>query len=648
MQTMLREGARPNYAFAPDGRVRLVAYSFPDVPESAVRTALEDAGAQIVTVMPVFQRYEIVAPEGRVFDISAADVVRYLRHADSAPQDDLSGLRADHQINEAQVAPYSLSGGDVLIGQVETDHPDDTHDDLAGRVIHLVPGGVSAHATHVAGIAAGDGTLSVAHGGSAMEWRGVAPAAGIVSWISSGPYLMDYGPAITMAEIGLSTNSWGASVSSGAGNCSIYGDYDFGAPEHDHIINGAAFGPAIPIFFSAGNERDDCDCSMSCTSPYINYTNIRPPGATAKNTLTVGAKPSDVSAIADFSSWGPMDDGRLKPEIVASGTETGGGIYAPLPPDTYGELSGTSMSTPAVAGAGALFLQEFRGLTATEPLPSTVKAHFIHSAADLAEGTSYLNVGPDYASGYGVLKVKDTIDVLRAGTWIEGAVDHGEAAGISFGVPPDASEVKVTLAWDDVAGAAAASVALVNDLELVVTDALGTRHFPWTLSPGSPSAAAVRTGEDHVNPLEQVFVDSAIEPGEWFIDVVGDLVPMGPQAFSVVWSHNGTDVPVSTPDIAVSGSLQTATLHPSHPNPFRPWTTIEYSLARTETVELRVLDVTGRVVRTLETNRRQNQGPYTYTWRGRDDAGRQVSSGVYLVELRTGTERRTRKVTLVR
>jgi hypothetical protein len=41
-------------------------------------------------------------------------------------------------------------------------------------------------------------------------------------------------------------------------------------------------------------------------------------------------------------------------------------------------------------------------------------------------------------------------------------------------------------------------------------------------------------------------------------------------------------------------------------------------------------------------------GEYTYTWRGRDDVGRDVASGVYLVELRAGSERSTTKVVLIR
>jgi hypothetical protein len=478
----------------------------------------------------------------------------------------------------------------------------------------------------------------------------MATAAEIYSW-GSGGYLGPYGSAIGTHGIELATNSWGWLVSSAAGNCYLYGNYSNGAREHDQIITGL-HGDRIAIFFSAGNERSDCDCGMSCATPYINYTCIRPPGATSKNTMTIGSKPSNRGDVSYFSSWGPMDDGRLKPEIVASGDELfpspDGGIKAPVPGDTYDVKAGTSMSTPVGCGCAALFVEDFRALTAQDPAPATIKAHFVHTASDLDNATIvYLTPGPDFASGYGVLKMNTCIDQLRTGNWVEDSLDHGESDFYSLYVPGDATEVKITLAWDDEPGAQNANPALVNDLDLVVTDPGVTRHYPWTLDPANPGDPAVRTQEDHLNPLEQVFADDALVEGQWTIEVRGTAVPAGPQPYSLVFSHNGT-TGTAAPEFAGDQTLRTVTLYPSHPNPFRPWTAISYSLSGARDVELRVLDIQGRVVRTLVAGERQNTGNYTYTWRGRNDAGRDVASGVYLVELRAGSERLTTKVSLVR
>ena len=595
---------------------------------------------------PVFHRMNVLLAAADVDAVTDLDAVRWIRHVNPPAEDDLDFLRPDQQADLVQAPPYNLTGAGVFIGQTESGNPDDTHDDIQGRVHEIQTLGTSTHATHVAGIAAGTGVLSVPEGGTPQQWRGVAPAAEMWSWGSGSSHLTHYAAAIDSGIV-MSTNSWGWGVSSL--NCSLYGDYSNDAPEMDQIITGL-HGRRILTLHSAGNERNDCDCGMSCTPDYLNYANQRPPGATAKNTVSVGAKYSNIGSLTTFSSWGPMDDGRLKPEVTAAGDHsTAAGIFAPYPGDTYGYLAGTSMSTPSAAGVTALFVEDFRNLMGVDPLPCTMKAHLVHTAADMDDATPYLNPGPDYASGYGVIQAKDLIDQLRSGDFVEDDVDNGQSDVRQLVVPGDATTVEVTLAWDDEAGAQNANPALVNDLDLVVTDASGTRHYPWTLNPAMPAADAVQTQEDHLNPLEKVEVSGALAAGPWTIEVRGTTVPMGPQVYSLVWSHDGSPGAVAADEIAPApDGLRVVTLHPSHPNPSRPWTTIRYALAADNTVDLRILDVRGRVVRTLVRAESQQPGSYTYTWRGRHDDGAALPSGVYLVELRAGDERQSQKVTLLR
>jgi hypothetical protein len=95
----------------------------------------------------------------------------------------------------------------------------------------------------------------------------------------------------------------------------------------------------------------------------------------------------------------------------------------------------------------------------------------------------------------------------------------------------------VTLVWDDAPGTPSATgSALVNDLDLIVTDPSGVRRYPWTLNPASPSAAAVRTAEDHLNNVEVVYVDGTVPSGRWTVRVAGTSVPEGPQCYSLVFS----------------------------------------------------------------------------------------------------------------
>jgi hypothetical protein len=103
---------------------------------------------------------------------------------------------------------------------------------------------------------------------------------------------------------------------------------------------------------------------------------------------------------------------------------------------------------------------------------------------------------------------------------------------------------------------------------------------------------------------------------------------------------NATDAPQIRPLISA--------LHPNYPNPFNPTTTIQFDLAQTEAVNLRIFDVTGRLVRNLVVNQNMSAGRHAEFWNGRDDLGRSVSSGVYFYKLNAGAFDATRRMTLIK
>jgi hypothetical protein len=88
-------------------------------------------------------------------------------------------------------------------------------------------------------------------------------------------------------------------------------------------------------------------------------------------------------------------------------------------------------------------------------------------------------------------------------------------------------------------------------------------------------------------------------------------------------------------------------LHQNVPNPFNPNTTIQYDVATGGTVTLTIYDVSGRAVRSLVSGRRQS-GMHEVVWDARDDAGRQVSSGVYVYQIESSDYRRAKRLLLVR
>ncbi len=255
----------------------------------------------------------------------------------------------------------------------------------------------------------------------------------------------EYGSAITTYDVDLTSNSWVLAIDQAAyNNCYFYGDYDGYAPEFDAVVAGY-FGKRIPIIVAAGNERNDGDCAIAARS---GYASVPPPG-TAKNVITVGAINTNNSSMTTFSGYGPVDDGRVKPDLVAGGCQSSYNysIWSTWPGDTYGAAyyCGTSMATPAVSGAVALLIESW-GAGGDGPWPSTLKALLLGTADDLG------NPGPDYRFGYGGMNVKRAVDRIGFATVIEDSVGHGGVREWTFPVPAGFAELKVTLVWDDPAG----------------------------------------------------------------------------------------------------------------------------------------------------------------------------------------------------
>jgi uncharacterized repeat protein (TIGR01451 family) len=526
------------------GRTGLDVRFFADVsPDEALRV-LETYGAAVETKLIDFNRFLIRVDPGAIAALSGEDGVQWITEASPPKTTDNDGTRARTNVDTVQAAPYDLSGADVDLGVWDSGKVD-THVDFSGRLTVVdSSASVSDHGTHVAGTMAGDGSNSVNQGGAASQWRGMAPGADIFSykWDNN---LTDHNGAINTYGIELSQNSWGYTVDEGAfDNCYLYGNYDYDAPDYDDIITGL-YGKRIAVVFSAGNERNDGDCGMSTVPPYINYATVGPP-ATAKNVIAVGATNSNDDSMTTFSSWGPMDDGRIKPDVVAPGCEsTGEGyIHSTLPGNVYGGPGwcGTSMAAPAVSGISGLLIQQYRSTFASDPLPSTLKALLVQTALDMNDGTTYYNPGPDYASGYGRLDAQAAVDEIIAGHVRQDQLSNGQTDVFTVDVVAGTPTLKVTLAWDDEPGAVNANPALVNNLNLVLVEPNGTTtHLPWVLNPANPSNNAT-TGTDNVNNLEQVEVNNPAA-GTWEVRVIGAAVPVGPQQYSLAGQTFGTGGP---------------------------------------------------------------------------------------------------------
>ena len=138
------------------------------------------------------------------------------------------------------------------------------------------------------------------------------------------------------------------------------------------------------------------------------------------------------------------------------------------------------------------------------------------------------------------------------------------------------------------------------------------------------------------------------------IDLARSRYEIGGNGFHDGLFLSGSVVPSGVTDVGdISTSPETAVAVPTialttYPNPFNPVTTLSYDLPRSSNVRIRIHDVAGRVVRTLIAEEHHTAGRFEIDWRGRDDGGRLVASGVYFVRMQAAGQAFMRKVLLLK
>ena len=421
------------------------------------------------------------------------------------------------------------------------------------------------------------------------------------------------------------SNSWG--------DPSVPGDYTIDSANADAFVWN---NPQLAILFSAGNSGRDTDCDFCPGDGEVNPGSISPP-ATAKNVITVGASENDrdgdyacdpihdgvfetnegpigtsVCAAADpqnstftygeaalfsfpasplvddpsagnreqmaaFSSRGPTNDGRIKPDVVAPGTwilSTYSDMYQTyydaegndpckgcsnifwqtlgwgVPrSDLHKSFGGTSMAAPIVAGGAAVVRQYFNDFHGhASPSAALVKATLINTAVDLLDENNdgvddnfypipnihegWGRVDLNAATGGGLQYVDNTTGIAT-----------GQTSGYLYAVDGDSDAFKATLTWSDYPATSGAIDILVNDLDLRVIAPDGTTVYLGNDFAGGWSQAG-GAGADQVNTVESVYVQSA-GAGTWTVEVTGTNVPQGPQPFALIVdvSGGGGDAP---------------------------------------------------------------------------------------------------------
>ncbi len=258
----------------------------------------------------------------------------------------------------------------------------------------------------------------------------------------------------------------------------------------------------------------------------------------------------NINGMAAFSSRGPTADGRIKPDIVAPGTNIISN-RSPLGQDKeywgvyntdYAYAGGTSFSTPFASGSAALvreWLQKKQNMA--QPSAALVKAVLINGARDITPGqygtSEFKETGPrpNPVEGWGRVDLAATLDPQGGRSTFPSDYSAGLQTGASATYVYHAeagSPLAITLAWTDYPGSLTAAQALVNDLNLKVTAPDG-------------SSLLGNGAEDHLNNVEGVDI-AAPATGDYTLTVSGANVPQGPQPFALVVS--GVVSPVSVPN----------------------------------------------------------------------------------------------------
>jgi hypothetical protein len=510
--------------------------------------------------------------------------------------------------NLLRVAPYRVDGNGGTVGIWDACAARATHREFGGRVTPMdgAPTNVD-HSTHVAGTVCAAGVDPAAKGMataarvesydwnsdvSEMTSRGAAyPGEPGVINISSHSYGMSSGWANTLTP----AYTWFGSGTTAAGLEDDFGKYNTYARDVDALAYSL---PYYQIYWAAGNDRGDnpgtgAAVALSPGGATVVYDPaLHPPGdntyrggydtigfiALAKNVLTVGSVDDAVTSgvrdpskalISSFSSWGPTDDGRIKPDLVANGSWLKSTSYAG--DASYSYMSGTSMATPNASGTSQQLVHWFNILFTNQAMrASTLKALLIHTADDRGRA------GPDYVYGWGLFNGKGAADLLmayrtNAGTRrvIEDRVAT-DRASVNFSFAWDGvSPLRATLCWTDPAGVSTTSgdsrtARLVNNLDLRLLGPDGTPYRPWVMPfVGDWSVAsctnAATTGSNLTDNVEQVLLAAPPAAGVYTARVTyAGTLANGEQAFSLILSgvapNQRAPAPALTASTPVSGS----------------------------------------------------------------------------------------------
>jgi len=612
--------ARAAYAEAAKGKAfaRLRVLFQKEVTFEQAQAAIEAVGGTIETSLQIAmatpQRLTVRIPSGATMTLAQDERVFGVYGPPLHPKSSNAVAAQVSKVTPLYSAPYNLTGDGIVLSSFEPEgKPDVAHVEFGGRVIsHFGSGSpVNDHATHTSGTMVAAGVNPAA--------KGMAPTATLHVFDAAAEDLFDVGGSkARLVQIGsvADNNSWDYGLSWQQitattwvwfGNEDGYGAYSGLESEPYDALMRTAGEPLI--VHAAGNDADSGNPSLGDWSPHkhiedrndvtgdyphtycyskngtgkdcpttspfncsagVTYceTEKHPTHgasttvgllASTKNSVTVGATLSDGITIASFSSRGPTTDGRVKPDVVAKGTNQ----FSTMPNNSYASNQGTSMSTPVVTGIAGLVSQQYRKTFGKTPTGPMLKTLIIAGADDLGVA------GPDYTFGFGLADAKASVDFIRddngTGARIHtGTIGNGQEVDIPITLAA-AQKFRVVLGWFDPEVLLTpsnddpdplADKTLVNDLDVRVVDPTGATVLPYVLNAATPSAPATR-GVNHTDTTEEVEINAL--PGTYHVIVHGAIGDSRSSSQDyVVVSNGGVVAPPCTDNYEPNDTQATA------------------------------------------------------------------------------------------
>ena len=401
----------------------------------------------------------------------------------------------------------SLNGNGINLGIWDGGIVRDTHIELTGRVSQIDnPGFISNHATHVSGTMIASGVNP--------DVKGMAFEAELTAY----DFQSDLVEMTTEAINGMLVSNHSYGLTPASIPESWFGAYLSFTASIDQLTFNAPY--YLPVF-AVGNSRNIPVSQGGPFNPSKNGFDLISGKNLAKNVLAVANVLEvnnyvDATSVVMFetSSWGPTDDGRIKPDISAKGRNTFSS-WANAD-DDYSFLTGTSMAAPNVSGSLGLLHQHYNNMYGGFLTAASMRALVIHTAREAGDAP-----GPDYKFGWGLMDTAEAANMITNKNFTniieENTLNQGDTFSFTVNAIDPNTPLIATIAWTDSAGPIQNSNAtddstprLVNDLDLrVIAPDAFTEFVPWALDVSDPELPASKS-DNSVDNVEKVEIENAV------------------------------------------------------------------------------------------------------------------------------------------